>query len=226
MSNSIRRTDNELAWALEHQRRAIDASSAAYDAGQQWESTRLATAVFTIVSDGRASNASSILSQIGLRSQLRFTSSSPSLHMPGRKVLTRFNAPRLCVVQASDLPGEGPTVQFFARCLLEGNSFTDMSFKDWWTEEVFTNSAGAQLSRMNIVSALRSKDGGAHFDADINLGPYLEMKDQQVIGFTIGQEGQLPKPQRSLRNAHLATMRAIAWELSHTLRDFPRLKDG
>src|SRR5882724_5796434 len=54
---------------------ALQASCEGYDKGNQWEASRLATAAYAMVSDG-GKNSRSILTQLGLRSSLKFISYS------------------------------------------------------------------------------------------------------------------------------------------------------
>jgi hypothetical protein len=60
---------------------ALETSGRNFDLGAKWEAPRLATAVYTMVHDG-GRNSKSILTQLGLRATLRF-SSSVLAHIPG-----------------------------------------------------------------------------------------------------------------------------------------------
>jgi hypothetical protein len=68
------RTRSELVSALGEQLNAIKTSSAAFDAGDNWEAKRLATAAHIILYDkGRTV---SLLTQLGVKERINFISSS------------------------------------------------------------------------------------------------------------------------------------------------------
>jgi hypothetical protein len=71
----MNRTRAELVSALNEQLGAIKASSAAFDAGVTWEATRLATAAYVILHDGKRRTVS-LLTQLGVKEKIPFISSS------------------------------------------------------------------------------------------------------------------------------------------------------
>lgn len=68
-----------------------------------------------------------------------------------------------------------------------------------------------QLTRRRLVFALRNKDGGAHFDAELDE-PYAVFS-QKPVWFAIQGDKSYPIMQQET-----ATMRQIAWELLETLK--------
>ena len=184
---------------------ALQSSSAGYDAGNFWEAARLATIVYTLVNDGR-SRTVSILSQLGLRDQLEFLTHTEQ-NTPGNLIGW---APLCTIELAQEYCRYMPMLD---RLAVERSK--KVKFKTWWSEPIFENSYGQPLSRMNLVFALRSQDGGSHFDSELPQSPYLNLKnDAQGLQF-IKYDGSPPVP---IRNAHTATMRQIAFELEQSIR--------
>ena len=199
-----KRTHDELIEELNNQLAALKASCAGYDAGDFWEAPRLATIVYTLVNDGQ-SKIVSILTQLGLRNNIGFASyatpQNPHNLLGWLPLCMMHLANNDCLyVPVLD---QGPPDQM-----------RTMRFKDWWGEPVFQNAAGNKLSRMNLVFSLRSKDGGSHYDAELPVSTYLELKTDG-LGFEF-QDGS-GNPTRKLQNAHLATMRHIAFELEQSI---------
>lgn len=206
------RTPQELWQALDDQKRALASSGKGYDSGGFWEAPRLATAVYNVVNDGSKKTVS-ILSQLGVRGKARFLSSKPP-HNPGN--LFKSGAP-LCIMRLK-MGGEEPPFGGYVPRLDNGAQQFEqwLPFKDWWEESIYQNVAGAHLSRMNLVFSLRSKDGGSHLDREIPRSPYLDMIEQVGEGFVQDVRGEMVT-RSPVKNAHLATMRQIAWELERSL---------
>lgn len=200
-----KRTHEELTEQLNHQILALRASCAGYDAGNFWEGPRLATTVYTVVNDGN-NRSKSVLTQLGLRRKMQFLSYATP-QMPGNLISW---AP-LCMMQMTaenclhvPILDQGPSTKLAKQ----------LSFADWWNEPIFENRLGKKLSRMNLTFSLRSKDGGSHFDAELPSSPYLEMKNEG-LGFVFHDGSE--NPPKPIQNAHLATMRQIAFELERTI---------
>lgn len=194
-----KRSREELLQELSDQRAALRASCDGFDAGHEWEACRLATVVYTLLNDGRSKTVS-ILSQLGLRSSISFHSYATP-NTPGN-LMTWVP---LCITLIS-----AGNLRYIPK--LNNGPFglvNQLKFSDWWKEAVFENTKGNQLSRMNLVFALRSKDGGSHYDNEIPESPYLELK--QAGGGWSGAPGSVTN------NAHLASMRHIAYELEESL---------
>jgi hypothetical protein len=198
------RTHEELDRALDIQRRAILASSSAYDAGDWWEALRLATAVFVVVHDGGKRNKS-ILSQLGIRGRLRFVASG--FHYSPTNVLRETHLLSMRVY------GDG-TAEY--RPLLGGAAWPHrvLQFTDWWEKDTIFRDGQFSLTRKSLTFSLRNQEGGAHFDESIRDPNYLRFAKEQLTTPYIVAHGLPPKP---ILGAELATMRQIAWELLKTL---------
>jgi hypothetical protein len=198
------RTRDELIAELHNQMAALRASCAGYDAGNLWEGPRLATVVYTLVNDGRGRSVS-ILTQMGLRNKINYRSHAVP-NTPGNLMSW---APLVAIVVGNGIAQYVPTLNDGAPWKI-----SELHFREWWEQPVFENAAGQQLSRMNLVFALRSKDGGSHFDAELPISSYLAMKNDGLgFGVSFG-DSQAPK---TIPNAHLATMRHIAFELDQSI---------
>lgn len=96
-----------------------------------------------------------------------------------------------------------------------------LSIRDWWEEGIYVNHQGKELSRRNLCWALRSRDGGSHFDENLPDDPYLHMKEQ--VGHSMGFPIKLPSGEEGVQSPdypHLATMRVIAWEIEQSLERY------
>ncbi len=93
-----------------------------------------------------------------------------------------------------------------------------LGFEKWWNEAVYENAKGQKLSRFDLVSSLRSKDGGSHFDGELPSTPYLEMKDNGAGWMSTG--GDLGNSVAPVKNGHLATMRHIAFEVQQSIVNY------
>jgi hypothetical protein len=84
----VSRTHQEIVEALATQRRHIATSSTRYDAGDKSEALRLATCVCTLVH--YAGRTRSILSQLGLKTKIRFMASGHEVTDEIRGIADRF----------------------------------------------------------------------------------------------------------------------------------------
>lgn len=100
-----------------------------------------------------------------------------------------------------------------------------MSFDEWWeTEAIFATPDGQTFSRKNLVFSMRTQDGGAHFDERWENALYRVMAtatDERVRrsggGLNISV-GATPPEGQPIPDAHLASMRQVAWELLTALK--------
>lgn len=87
-------------------------------------------------------------------------------------------------------------------------------FKEWWSEIVFDDRQGNNLTREGIVLELADRDGGAH--VDLKLTPSYKIITKRsyfgVFNMTTGKR----TPREGGHVAHLS-MRQIAYELLITL---------
>jgi len=92
-----------------------------------------------------------------------------------------------------------------------------VGFNEWYDEYIFANSAGFKFTRKNLIFALRSQDGGAHFDPKLKDNPYLHLSSAPGTDFKV----KLGGVEVEELGAHLASMRQIAGELEITLDKIP-----
>lgn len=203
------RSPEEVAEAFHENISALKASSASFDQGNEWEAKRLATAIYTLVNDGGKRNLS-ILTQMGVLKTMDWIETGRPLE---ENTATRFTVyiPPLVVVSLAN--GQ-------KRFSKNGRDFpSEMEqkpFSRWWSSTVFTNSAGQNLSRKNLVASMRNQDNGSHFDAELRDIKYMEMKSNNVhtdnFGFLNEATGEVTSGE-TIPNAHLATVRQIAEEV-------------
>jgi hypothetical protein len=183
-------------------RSAIEASCRSYDAGNDWEAARLATSIYALIHDG-GKNSRSILTQLGLRSTMRFVSYSvppdkrnllPSTPL----VLTRVGPDGGKHFPVLDQGPRGPKL---------------IQVRTWWELESVFSYQGNLLSRRRLVFSLRSQDGGAHVDRSLTDIEYVSMKHTApALVFS-----RPPSPPEIIRGVELATMRHVAFEVLKSL---------
>lgn len=198
----------ELIQLLADQRRALEASCEAYDAGKEWEAARLATAIFTLVHDG--GSITSLLTQLGLRASLRFLSSGRYEHPEdGAKVL--LESPPLVSLRAKD---DG-TFECIPKFALRRPVVKPVQFETWWAKESVYRahdvSGELDLTRRRLIFSLRHQDGGGHV-GELTDDLYVRLK--RGAGWLSGKDLNSLEP---LALAAAATMRQVAWEVVETL---------
>ncbi len=192
----------ELIKLLAEQRQALSASCEGYDKGNEWESARLATTVFTLLHDG--GSVVSILTQLGARASLRFVSSgnkinpknlladTPLLFLQIRGGVGSSYKPRL---------GDGPP-----------EDYSQVQFETWWSKMQIYRDAAFELTRRRLVFALRHQDGGGHVGT-LTDDAYVRFKTKAIWYSVKGND-----PPEPIYGAVAATMRQIAWEVTETLK--------
>jgi hypothetical protein len=201
------RTQEETRRALDVQRLSLIAFSESYDKGDAWQAIWLAAATYVIV-QGEGTRIASILSQLGIREQMRFLASAPTARPD--------NLARETPLIMSWMRGDGTAG--ISPLLGNGPPYKQrwLTFQAWWCDEIIFKDGDFQLNRQRLVFALRNKEGGGHFDREITDKSYLRMSREQITTPQAVFSGQ-PEPM-SLLGAELATMRQIAWELIETLK--------
>jgi len=202
------RSTEALVRYLRDQAAALRSSCDAFDQGREWEAPRIATAVANIVfDDGKRSK--SVLTQLGAKHTLRYTSSISIRYPKGERALG--------LLIGVEMDGTGP--RFFPNCVMGIDTPRfDLSFANWWKETIYQNGS-AKLSRENLTRVLRNQDGGSHFDEVVRDQTYLAMINNFDPRLTFTFNGERVE----LQNGHLVTMRQIGWELIESLR--PILED-
>jgi hypothetical protein len=193
------RTREELEHLLRGQMKALEASSANFDAGEEWEAERLATTAFNLVHDG--GSIVSLLSQIEVKDSLQFVSSG---RMPSGLPPADTAFPALLLMRGSRfLPklGDGPP------------TYASVPFEEWWKNElIYQERASGQLNRMRLVCALRHQDGGAHVGTLTNE-IYIHLK--KGAGWQVEHGDGKVEP---VSNLVAGSMRQVAWELMATMK--------
>lgn len=207
------RNTNELSIELSEQRKALLASCTNYDSGNNdWEAKRIATSVFNLVNDNPR-NSSSILSQLRIRKRFKYFS---SIKRPNLSVITlaSFGTPLTLLRLNVGQTAESTYRPYLSDLPHQPVGFVE--FDQWWNgDTIFVNSANATLTRLNLTCALRSKDGGSHYDETLPESPYTDLKSTAPL--VVGEDGKPVPPTHLAKNAHLASMRQIAWELEYSL---------
>ena len=209
------RSRDEVERALAEQRLALKASCESYDAGNEWEAKRLALSIYILVSDGLGrSRSKSILSQLGMKN-INFKDSSRPPFVPEHFGGYTSEDPPL--IMCAHSAHAGP--RYYPRCQLPYDMFLkDRPFGIWWEQVIFNNKAGMELSRKNLIMAMRNQDNGAHFDEAISTPAYLELAEKAhgrrffLSGGSMDNPASM-KEHEPPANAHLATVRQIAFEV-------------
>lgn len=210
MDNS--RSEGELLVKLSIQRRALTSSCEAYDRGDTWEAERLAVTAYVLLHDG-GPRTRSLLGQLGMKSSLKYISSSRGFRMEFAIPLSpsplEVSPPApLIHVRMGD---EG--ILFSPDCEITGNEewHRILPFSKWYEEPIFKTANGRALSRKNLIFSLRSQDGGAHIDALLRDEAYVSLKSDP--------DSRMRSDNKPVPNAHYASMRQISWEICQSLAD-------
>jgi hypothetical protein len=196
------RTQNELLQDTWDQVSALRRFGSMYDEGDRWAAKFLATAVSTLVRDGRR-NTHPLLEQIGVRAEMQFLSTARPLALNVKPdtplLLIRSGPDGFSLVPKKDVPVLVPESHW-------------LPFPDWWAEPIFGDAKGQRLTREELVKSIRDQDGGAHVDPVLTDAAYKLLKAGEVGVQLTSQGRQVP-----IEGAQLASMRQIAWELEHSL---------
>lgn len=159
MSN---KTTNQLEGRLEDYRHLLSVLAATYDAGHEIVALSMSAAIRTLVHD--TANSTSLLKHLGLKTTLDFVSTNSYT-----KDTVHLGLVRKIMVGVHD--GVGGEAKYWPLCdethFSPNFSARPLGFEDWWrTERVFV-SPSASLTRRDLVLAVANKDGGAHFDIEV-----------------------------------------------------------
>jgi hypothetical protein len=186
---------------LASQLRFIEKSCQSFDAGDDAEAQRIALALRVIFKQTRTSI--SLLTHLGAHG-ITMLSTACSPVAPGT-VTAPSNLTSL-VIRVTD----GGTT-FTSTAPLENARMKRLiPFTDWWDTEVICLTAGVQMTRKALISAVADQDGGAHVDgvlepqyATIKAGAGLVAIFQPADGNPV----EIP-----LEGHHVATVRQIGFE--------------
>src|SRR6266403_204699 len=198
------RSKEEVQKALDIQRRAITASSTAYDNGEWWEALRIATAVYVVVHDA-GTKYKSILTQLGKKGSLRYFASG--FQYSPKNVLRETH------LLSTRIYGDGMAEY---RPLLGEASWESrrLQFHEWWESDIIFRDGEFRLTRKKLTYVLRSQEGGAHLEPVVRDPNYLRFAKEQLTTPYVFS-GKIPP--RPILGAEFASMRQIAWELLKTL---------
>lgn len=220
------KTSEELEAALRRQIGHMRRSMTSYDDGARAEAERLAACAYIMLNDGRG-KTKSLLGQLGLLDELAF-------------VDTRNNTVVGIPLARVGVDGETPFFEpFFGDVSVYGQQvpphlpkvFPRVPFADWWGREIYSYK-GLVADRRRLVACLRDQDGGGHVDSKINDELYHRMMTQGHGGIRVidgrpvlvmhchGESEPAPSHPDgpTVRDAHWASMRQIAYEIDETLK--------
>jgi hypothetical protein len=189
-----------------------------YDQGARDEAIRIATVARVLFHHTHHPKTSSrgsrsLLHQLGA-TDMHLLSTCP--RNPGGGWLPGFEL-NLAVITISPPQGDlnrGPTVEMTPKL---GNHVDPedarlLPFADWWDGEIVCDfiSGGqpVRLSRKDIVCIAANQDGGAHVDPQLDREYQALERGAELIITDPREPNPIP-----LRNAHLATLRQIGYEI-------------
>lgn len=178
-----------------------------YDESKVWEAKRIAAVVALLLhsSHGRVFP---LLAQMQARDSFLYRSTAGGV--------SKGNGVPLCVME---LKHGGGDAKYVPICQT-GDGYPhqrDLSFSEWWNEPIFRSTEGRELTRKGLTLALRDQDGGAHFDAVIDRELYIHMLEHDGAPWVNRMLPEDWAPSGPVRDAHIASMRQIGWELDFSL---------
>ncbi|WP_310532364.1 hypothetical protein [Novosphingobium sp.] len=207
METKQTKSKEELEEALLRQILNFRRSAKHFDEGALEEAERLASVIYILCDESR--HQRSLLRSLNLRNVHKF----PDTGMRP-KGNTFYGGPPLL-----RLWKEGGEIVCYVPALSDTHFLTELHFRHWWEQAVFTNSHGRDLSRKELVFRLRSQDGGGHVDKDNKGLEYIDFKsNKRHHTFSADLVLSSSTPNVPLINAHWLTMRQIAWEVDWVLK--------
>lgn len=215
-TDKYHKTELELRDALVNQVKALDASTAAYDAGEYWEASRLAATAYILVCDGKRSK--SLFSLLGILDNTPFhaTASGHAL-LPLTRLAISVDTWKAHYEPLLDSIVATRSVQRFENW----SSRVVISSDDTTTQQ--------GLTRREVIEFMRNKMGGGHVDRSITKIVFEATKTPDPMKISIRRAYSLPDKSDDdnviiegiyhATEGASATMRQIAWELRQTLKD-------
>lgn len=201
------RTLEELRAEMTEQLKALGSLAKQFSQGEQWAAKLMATIIYVICHDGRDVRTRSLLTQLDARDRLVCidTALQPE---PGNLV----TLPLMMLFRF----GEGHAGQY-PRFLEKGQSeFPWRPFEEWWGGAVYSTGTENIITRKELVLAVRSKDGGGHFDSELSCANYVNMKAGSGWKSIVGDVELPPDP------SHLLTIWSVGWELVTSVNEHQR----
>ena len=205
-----------------------------FDGGYPIQALRLASDVYLLVHDGRY-NSRSLLGTLGLKTEMRFLSSTSAPSLPGLPLVS--------------LKADRSTALFVPK-FGSKSAMKEMNFENWYDEIIF-QVGEVTLTRKRLISSIRSQDGGAHVDRTLRDIGYVTAKKfgHPDISYVVRRDGggvtmifsgygpepihvhsvdKLPPPnsnapniegleEKPVEQCHTSMMRQVAYELDQSL---------
>lgn len=161
-ANSIKK-ENELSSRLEEYTELLELLCKTYDSTQkEILALSISVAIRVLVHDTR--NSTSLMKHLDKKDMDFLSSNTISPH---EKV--HLGLVRRINVGVND--GQGGEAKYWPLCderyfPCDESKWKYMSFNNWWGEDVFKDN-NFSLTREDLVLAIANKDGGAHFDSEV-----------------------------------------------------------
>jgi hypothetical protein len=160
--------------------RALGNSLRAFENGHDYEASRIAVAVATLVYTHRRTKG--ILDHLGVKSRIKFWVSGHIEH--DGNLITEFPLTASPVPQTNEFK-----TRWSVMSKRVGFSYNTLPFDLWWTAPVIKTGGWVEppredaqramvLTRKDIIMTFRDQDGGAHYDSQLSLDAYAELKQE------------------------------------------------
>ena len=155
--------NNPLSNRFEEHTKLMTALCDCFDSGNDVVALSIATAIRVLVHD--TDRSTSLLTHIGRKNgrylSTNFRNSREAVHLG---LVRRIN------VGVND--GRGGEAKYWPLCderyfPTPREHFTFVQFENWWSERIFENHKSSYLTRRDLVLTVVNKDGGAHFDTEV-----------------------------------------------------------
>lgn len=162
---SMNKISNSLSGRFDEYMMLMNVLCKCYDDGNDIVALSIATATRVLVHDTEKST--SLLRHLGSKS-VKFLSTN-SVRDPTEHV--HLGLVRRINVGVND--GQGGEAKYWPLCderyfHSPREHFAMVAFDDWWGEHIFENRRSF-LTRKDLVLAIANKDGGAHFDTEVEV---------------------------------------------------------
>ncbi len=200
---------NQLSLKFDEQIELLNALCEAYDQGKEIIALSIATAIRVLVYD--TTNSTSLLTHLG-----RKDGQYLSTNMRDLRELVHLGLVRRINVGVKD--GSGGVAKYwpifderYFSC--PTNHFVFHSFENWWNEHVFENKSN-YLTRKELVLHIVNKDGGAHFDKEVEDKYDVFRKTWSGGSSLIGSTSGIKRGYDNIPT--YPAVRQIAYELLHS----------
>lgn len=200
MCAKVARSQQDLERSLSEQLHLLEASSVAYDQGDESQAKNIAVRLRVLLYDPDPSNSKSrsLLRQLG-RMNMLFYDTAISID------LSSLNPQcSLCEGLFSLETGKGCYKPFYDR---GQNEFSrQVEFNKWWNSSIALLSES--LTRRDLTLKMTNQDGGAHVDPGLDEN-YARLAQDNALGWSAVANG-ISQP---MRGAELASVRQIGHEV-------------